>query len=274
MPDHRRRVHLDLVAGLCLLSALVAPIWGFADVSAAYPLKVLAMYAATGTVILAGGPRVFPGPGLGSANRVTLLRVVLTVGLAGIVLEPAAGRAALAPWILGLGTAGLILDGVDGWIARRTGTETAFGARFDMETDAALILVLALLVWLTGRAPAWVLAVGGMRYAFVAAGWLIPALRGDLPPSFRRKAICVVQGVSLLVALAPFVPAALATAVAGGAALLLAGSFAVDTVWLLRHADRGSGPRRESGPGRGSGPDRRPGMNGLPPRDGCLEVGS
>ena len=33
------------------------------------------------------------------------------------------------------------LDGVDGWIARRIGRTTVFGARFDMEVDAALMLV-------------------------------------------------------------------------------------------------------------------------------------
>lgn len=245
------RVLRDLGAGLCILAALAAALWGSAGLSAAYPLKVLAVYAATATVILAAGPRAFPGPGLGAANRVTLLRAVLAALLAGLVLEPAGVRAGLAPWVLGLGTVGLVLDGVDGWIARRTRTETAFGARFDMETDAALILVLSLLVWRTGQAPAWVLVVGGMRYAFVAAGWAVPALRAELPASFRRKLICVVQGISLLVAVAPVTPVPLATAVAGVAALLLSGSFATDTAWLLRNAGRaadrrsGATPRRD-----------------------------
>ena len=40
----------------------------------------------------------------------------------------------------------LILDGVDGKVARRTGTSTALGARFDMEVDAFLILVLSVYV--------------------------------------------------------------------------------------------------------------------------------
>lgn len=217
----------------------MAVVWRFTDLSAGYPLEVMAMYAGTATVILAAGPRAFPGPGLGTANRVTLGRVVLTALLAGLVLEPGATDPGLRRWILGLGTAGLVLDGVDGWIARRTGTTTDFGARFDMETDAALILVLSLLVWLTGQAPVWVVAIGGMRYAFVAAGWAVPALRGDLPPSFRRKVVCVVQGIGLLVALAPFTPVPLATGVAALAAVLLTGSFAVDTAWLLRNADPG-----------------------------------
>ena len=37
----------------------------------------------------------------------------------------------------------LALDGVDGQVARRTGTVSALGARFDMEVDAFLVLVLS-----------------------------------------------------------------------------------------------------------------------------------
>ena len=37
----------------------------------------------------------------------------------------------------------LALDGLDGWAARRQGLVSAFGARFDMEVDALLILALA-----------------------------------------------------------------------------------------------------------------------------------
>ena len=62
-----------------------------------------------------------------------------------------------------------------------------FGARFDLEIDAWLILVLALLVWQSGRVGPWVLAIGLMRYVFVLASWYLPALRGPLPPSRRRQ---------------------------------------------------------------------------------------
>src|SRR5690606_41330950 len=51
------------------------------------------------------------------------------------------GPAAVA--IALLATVGLVLDGVDGRVARRTGTSSPRGARFDMEVDAFLILVLS-----------------------------------------------------------------------------------------------------------------------------------
>ena len=47
---------------------------------------------------------------------------------------------------------GNALDGVDGWLARRRGMSSAFGARFDMEIDALLVQVLAILVWRYGKA--------------------------------------------------------------------------------------------------------------------------
>ena len=73
-------------------------------------------------------------------------------------------------------------DAADGALARRQGLASAFGARFDMETDAAFTLVLSALVWQAGQAGAWVLASGLMRYAFVGAAIALPWLAGPLPP--------------------------------------------------------------------------------------------
>jgi phosphatidylglycerophosphate synthase len=49
--------------------------------------------------------------------------------------------------------------------------------------------------------PAWVLAIGLMRYAFVAAGWYC-RLRGSLPPRYWRKVVAATQGVVLATAAA------------------------------------------------------------------------
>src|SRR6185503_8589303 len=102
-------------------------------------------------------------------------------------------------------------DGLDGWLARRTRMTSAFGARFDMEIDALLILVLATLTWQFGKAGAWVFFSGLLRYIFVAAGWLWSWMQRPLPPSRRRQAICVVQIVGLIVAVAPFVRVPIST---------------------------------------------------------------
>lgn len=170
----------------------------------------------------------------GAANAVTLARAALAVLLAALV--GAAATPTLGWLLVGLGAAVVALDGADGALARRRREASEFGARFDMETDALLILVLAALVWQHGKAGVWILAAGLVRYLFVAASYVRPWLGAPLPPSRRRQAVCVVQIVSLLGALLPVVapPQSAALAFAGLAALLW--SFAVDVRWLARHA--------------------------------------
>ncbi|MGO7983492.1 CDP-alcohol phosphatidyltransferase family protein, partial [Rhizobium johnstonii] len=115
-----------------------------------------------------------------------------------------------------------------GWVARRTGTVTELGARFDMEVDAFLLLVLSLYV-----APIlgpWVLAIGLMRYAFVAAGWVLPGLRLRLPPRYWRKVVTAVQGIALAFAASGLLPR-LAGVLVGIALLLLIESFGRDVLW-------------------------------------------
>lgn len=171
---------------------------------------------------------------LGLAGRVTLVRALITVLLLGVLWTPEAYR----EYGFGLGLMGLIallLDGLDGHLARRRGETTDAGARFDMETDAAMILVLSLAVWLSDRAGVWVLAMGALRYVFVASAWRWPWMAQPLPDSMRRKVICVVQVSVLLLVLPTWLPAPMALAVLLMGLALLFYSFGVDTLWLWRH---------------------------------------
>jgi phosphatidylglycerophosphate synthase len=197
-------------------------------------VRAAVLAAAGGGLLLWLCTRRFDGPRFGAANAVTLARAALVALLAALV--GTAPDAALGWAVVALGTAGVALDGVDGALARSRNETSKFGARFDMETDALLILVLAALVWQHGKAGAWILAAGLLRYAFVAAGSLAPWLGAALPPSRRRQAVCVVQIVTLLGALVPVVvqPWSAALALAGLAALVW--SFALDVRWLARAA--------------------------------------
>ena len=221
------------MAGGAAVAAVAGATWWLLGLPATFVLGSVAIYGGLAGVVLGTLPPSLPGPGLGPANRITLFRAGLVLPLAALVLHPHALDAAVRWWVVGVGTAIMVLDGFDGWIARRTGTESDFGARFDMETDAFLMLVLAALVWVEGRAGAWVLLIGAMRYLFVAAGWVVRHLRQPLFPSFRRKVVCVVQGIGLLVALGPIIPGDVAVAAAAVALASLVWSFGVDTVWLL-----------------------------------------
>lgn len=187
------------------------------------------------TTILIAHQRQRHTASFGRASQVTLARSGLVALLAGALLEPALYQE-LAWWLAGLALAALILDGVDGWLARRLNESSDFGARFDMEVDAALILVLCFGLIAADKAGIWVLAIGLMRYAFVAGIRLWPWLEAPLPPSFRRKLVCVWQVAALLICITPIIGPALATPILASALALLTWSFWVDVAWLKREA--------------------------------------
>jgi phosphatidylglycerophosphate synthase len=171
---------------------------------------------------------------LAPADLVTLVRAVL-VGCATALVADGLwnGGASVAPLVV-VAAVALVLDAVDGQVARRTGTASALGARFDMEVDAFLLLVLS--VHVAAGAGPWVLAIGAMRYAFVAASWTAPWLRAPLPPRHSAKAVAALQGIVLLVATADVAPPPLAVTLLATALALLGWSFGRTVVWLWRNS--------------------------------------
>lgn len=180
--------------------------------------------------------RAHSGDRFGAANQVTLVRAAAVAMLLGLVGEPGSLQVAWAA--VGVALLVGILDGLDGWLARRLRLASEFGARFDMETDALLIAVLAVLAWQLDKAGSWVLLAGFMRYVFVMAGAFVPWLRRSLPASRRRQTICVVQMLTLVACIAPVITRSWSAAVAGVGAALLAYSFASDIAWLARQRNK------------------------------------
>jgi phosphatidylglycerophosphate synthase len=170
-------------------------------------------------------------PSIHPADWVTLTRMLLIAGVTGLVAD-SFGRPASITALVTLSAVALALDAVDGQVARRTGTATPLGARFDGEADAFLILVLAVAV--SRDYGGWVLAIGAARYAFLLAGWLIPWLRAPLPPRFWRKVVAAVQGVVLTVAVSGVTSRLVGIIAVAVALLLLAESFGRDVIWLYR----------------------------------------
>ncbi|TDS83025.1 CDP-alcohol phosphatidyltransferase family protein [Nesterenkonia aurantiaca] len=170
-----------------------------------------------------------------TADRVTLLRVGLVGVLAGaavlILVEAIPSRS----WALAiLAGVALLLDAVDGWVARHTHSSTPSGARLDMEADAAALLVVSLIA--ASTVGWWAVAIGAMRYLFVAASRVRPALRGQLRYSLFRRTVAAIQASVLWVALLPITPVPFAVAVTGIALTLLVISFTRDAIVLERSA--------------------------------------
>jgi phosphatidylglycerophosphate synthase len=207
--------------------------------------------AVTMAAALAHGLARDPSERLGPASWVTLARATLAVGVASLVADSFARDTPVA-LLVTLAAAALALDQVDGWLARRTGTASALGARFDGEVDAFLILALS--VYVGAAYGAWVLAIGAARYLFLAGGWPLAWLRAPLPTRRWRKVVTGVQGIVLTVAAAGVLPRELTQALLAAALALLAASFGQCVWWLWRRrhdmAQAGDLAAPEHGPER------------------------
>ena len=231
MQTVRTGAAIGLIAQLALLAALAGTV-GLGGTG-------LAVGIACGVSTNAALSRGLAGCGadaVGPADRVTLVRATLAGGVAALTAD-SFDRPAPVTVLVALTVVALALDAVDGWVARRTHTASTFGARFDMEVDAFLILVLS--VYVARSTGGWVLAIGAARYAFVAAGWLLPWLRGSTPKRYWCKVVAATQGVVLTVAVADVLPPIVTEAALAISLALLTESFGRDVGWLWRHREVG-----------------------------------
>ena len=248
---------LNASAGITQLAGLLAVVclaWtarAALRLSELYPLKAGALFAIVGVFTLVLLHDNHPFARYGPANQITTLRAVLVALVAGLIGEPR--LPVVGVWAVGLSVIVAMLDGIDGWLARRSRMASDFGARFDMEVDAALIMALAILAWRHDKAGAWVVLSGLLRYLFVAAGWWWQWLQRPLPPVRRRQAICVVQILVLIVVMMPAVTPPISTVLSVVALGALCYSFLIDILWLWRQhrIDRTGDEAIEGGRHRG-----------------------
>ncbi|MFI7576309.1 CDP-alcohol phosphatidyltransferase family protein [Micromonospora sp. NPDC049497] len=216
------------VVGLLVQAVLLAMLAGTVGLGAAGWLAGLG-YGMILCALLSRGLTRSGARGLSPADRVTLGRAILAGGVTALAAD-SFDRPAPVALMVTLTAVALALDAVDGYTARRTGTTSELGARFDMEVDSFLVLVLC--VYVAPSAGGWVLAIGGMRYAFVAASWVLPWMRGSLPPRYWRKVVAAIQGVALTVAMAEVLAGPLTVVVLVLSLALLVESFGRDVRWL------------------------------------------
>jgi phosphatidylglycerophosphate synthase len=192
-------------AGLAVLAVLLATLSGTVGIGLAGWLAG-STYGLVLTIVLRAGLDRAGMRKLGPANVVTLTRALLVGGVTALVANSIDHPVPTAV-LVALVAVALSLDGVDGQVARRTGSTSALGARFDME-------------------------IGAFRYVFVAASWACPWLTAALPPKFSRKVVAAVQGVVLVVATAGLLPHAVTFVAVAAALASLTWSFGRDIGWL------------------------------------------
>lgn len=129
------------------------------------------------------------------ANALTLGRALIGLPLLIALQQDAAALA----W--GLLLLGGISDGADGWLARRAGGGSTWGARVDPLTDK--ILISAPLLWLgqQGVLPLWAIWLMLAR-ELIVTGWRTGLSSGG-PASFSAKAKTSLQFIALLLLIWP-----------------------------------------------------------------------
>lgn len=188
------------------------------------------LYLVASSALLTRGLRRSHATRFGPANAITLARSTLA-GLITALVATSFTSVVSVPLLIGLTVPALVLDAVDGWVARRTRTTSELGARFDMEVDAFLLLALSAFV--ANELGWWVLAIGLLRYAFVAFGWILPWLRAPLPPRYWRKVVTAIAGIALTIAASGLGAPWVGTAASLFALALLIESFGRDVGWLF-----------------------------------------
>lgn len=166
------------------------------------------------------------------ADRITLTRAALGLTCAVLVVLTLLGYLPQRNWPLFLlAVPTTVLDAVDGAVARRTGTVTPRGSRWDMEVDSAVLLILSIAV--VPLAP-WAFVIGLARYLFWLGGLARPGWLRALPFRQSRRLIAAFHAVALVVALAPFHPQWVGPVITAVALALLLFSFCRDIVFQER----------------------------------------
>lgn len=165
------------------------------------------------------------------ATWVTIARAGAVAVLAGFVATGLPTESGIGHWApAALFAVAMVFDAVDGAIARRTDSETAFGSRLDVEVDALAILVGSGVAIVAGTLPLVFLTVAVARYLFVA-GQRWRAWRGrsvsTLPANRLRRPLGGLAMLAVLLALTP-VPG---PAVSYWFGLLVAGPVLANFCW-------------------------------------------
>jgi len=118
------------------------------------------------------------------ANLITLGRLFLLLVVVVIAYQPVS-PAQLWIWpILGLV---FISDGLDGWVARRRGEESLFGALFDIAADRIVELTLWIVLADLDLIPIWIPIV------FVVRGVLVDAIRASMVQADRGSPLALLD---------------------------------------------------------------------------------
>lgn len=161
----------------------------------------------------------------GIANTITSVRLLSLVALALLV------DAGLPLWASALSWTIFCLDGLDGYLARRTQTDSSLGALYDSEVDASFTMLLTWSVYQLGHAGAWVLIGGCLRVAYVLSLYLTRVRETEAPRTPLGRYVFGLSIGGYTLSLWPFASAAVL--LSGLATALLCYSFSRSFRWTF-----------------------------------------
>ncbi len=127
---------------------------------------------------------------VGYANLITTFRLLLV--LVALVFHPYFDAIILGLVFL----ANILLDGVDGYIARKTGQSSMVGEVLDMETDAYFVFTISWLHVVEHQLSVWLLLPGSLRYIYAL---LVIRPGKEILPKRVRASIAVFFFFALLI---------------------------------------------------------------------------
>ena len=132
------------------------------------------LYSTAKAAIIRSPPAVY-NPAM--ANLITLSRLAMLLVVVAIAYQPVSP---VQLWIWPVLCLVFISDGLDGWVARRRGEESLFGALFDIAVDRIVELTLWIVLADLDLIPIWIPIV------FVVRGVLVDAIRASQVQADRR----------------------------------------------------------------------------------------
>lgn len=131
--------------------------------------------------------------GIGPANWATATRLFLLLLI--LAFAPADQPWGLMIVLLAVAS----LDGLDGYLARKTNSASVIGEYFDKETDAFYVLAVGHILFELGYAPLWILSLGWIRYLYVLASryFQTPTQKESRFPWGRVIAVVIMIGLPL-----------------------------------------------------------------------------
>jgi phosphatidylserine synthase len=158
----------------------------------------------------------------------------LTASRLGVLLLALAAMPGLpAEWVLAAFSLNVVLDGLDGWVARRLGQTTTFGAVIDREVDALFVLVAYLYFHMSVGYGAWLLLPGLMPYL---NRLLVARLDVPVPVDHKERLARPLAGANFVLLLAAVALPGQAPVILLVSTAVVLSSFGASFRSLARHA--------------------------------------